>query len=299
LELESVPLAKTSAKLHGEVILECVAVGSPPPTIFWLKNDRPIAEANPTFDSEEMLNGVSPMRNPMFLQSAATSSKSMGFSMSKVKSKLPIRCIRPEDEGKYSCVADNDGRELASSTEVVIEEDDRSLDWKPECEFRLPAQEFIGKKARRGTPAYIHMSEAIHMEVIGNDIVLPCRSGGKPKPRVHWTNTEGQRVALGKKFQMNTMGDLVIKNLSWNEMGEYTCSVENPYGAESSATFLYPLLVSPPFTTLSNFIRQTPSPSSTSFPWIRHPNHHVTGSGSRGRGHGHERGHRGRGVTAT
>jgi hypothetical protein len=35
----------------------------------------------------------------------------------------------------------------------------------------------------------------------------------------------------------------VINNLSWKEMGEYTCRAENELGSDAGATFLYPLLV--------------------------------------------------------
>ena len=44
-----------------------------------------------------------------------------GFVMAKVKSKLPLQCIRPEDEATYTCVADNNGRQVVASTVVVIE----------------------------------------------------------------------------------------------------------------------------------------------------------------------------------
>jgi len=45
----------------------------------------------------------------------------LNFAMSKVKSKLPLRCIRPEDEGEYKCVADNEGRQMVTSTIISIE----------------------------------------------------------------------------------------------------------------------------------------------------------------------------------
>ncbi len=44
-------------------------------------------------------------------------------------------------------------------------------------------------------------------------------------------------------LQITDSGDLFIKNLTWREMGEYTCRVENDYGSDSASTFLYPLLV--------------------------------------------------------
>jgi len=43
--------------------------------------------------------------------------------------------------------------------------------------------------------------------------------------------------------QITESGSLVIRNLTWREMGEYTCRAANEFGSESAATFLYPLLV--------------------------------------------------------
>jgi hypothetical protein len=241
LELETKPPLRISARLHGEVTLECEAVGSPPPLIYWLKNGTPI-DALPSFDSEEMVNGLD-TRDTLLERRSKGNFIPSSFAMSKIKSKLPLRCIRPEEEAVYTCVADNFGHQLKAETTVVIEEDDPSESWRPECEFRLPTSYVQHKKlTRKGTKAYVHVAESLHMEAIGKDIILPCRGGGKPKPRISWTGADGQSVVSGKKFQLNTKGDLIIKNLSWSEMGEYSCLVENQFGYEVASTFLYPLL---------------------------------------------------------
>jgi len=39
-------------------------------------------------------------------------------------------------------------------------------------------------------------------------------------------------------------GDLVIRKVSWGEMGEFTCVAANPLGTDTQSTFLYPLAVS-------------------------------------------------------
>jgi len=241
LELEVVPPRRISARLHSEVVLECEAVGSPPPLIYWMKDGVPL-NTLVSLDSEEMTNGLD-TRDSLLERRSKGNFIPSSFAMSKIKSKLPLRCIRPEEEGEYSCVADNFGRQLVAKTTVAIEEDDTSESWRPECEFRLPASYVLQKKpTRKGTKAYVHVAESLHMEAIGKDIILPCRGGGKPKPKISWTGADGQQIVAGKKFQLNTKGDLIIKNLSWGEMGEYSCLVENPFGYEVASTFLYPLL---------------------------------------------------------
>jgi len=42
LELEGIPPSRVPVKLYGDLTLECQAVGSPPPMIYWLKNGKPL-----------------------------------------------------------------------------------------------------------------------------------------------------------------------------------------------------------------------------------------------------------------
>lgn len=46
---------------------------------------------------------------------------SRDFSMANVKAKLPLKCLRPIDQGEYTCVAENDGRQLMATTVVTID----------------------------------------------------------------------------------------------------------------------------------------------------------------------------------
>lgn len=119
IELESVPPTKISAKLHGEVVLECEAVGSPPPLIYWLKDGKPLDHLV-TFDSEEMMNGLD-TRDSLLERRSEGNFVPSNFAMAKIKSKLPLRCIRPEEEGQYSCVADNLRQQVLATTTVAIE----------------------------------------------------------------------------------------------------------------------------------------------------------------------------------
>ncbi|CAG7658800.1 unnamed protein product [Allacma fusca] len=237
LELEGIPPSRVPVRLHSDLTLECQAVGSPPPMIYWLKNGKPIDNQAASFSSEELANQVDRESNGI----AYSVGEKSGFVMAKTKSKLPLRCIRPEDEAQYTCVADNDGRQLIASTVVVIEEDDPSGEMRPECEYKLAMFAF-NKKVKRGTPAFILASETLHMESIGSDVVLPCRGAGRPRPKITWIDAEGQRIVSGKKFQVNSNGNLLIRNLSWNEMGEYSCVAENSFGNDLASTFLYPLM---------------------------------------------------------
>jgi len=60
------------------------------------------------------------------------------------------------------------------------------------------------KKGKRGVGALILSHETLHMEAIGNTVVLPCRVSGRPRPEVTWLDPEGKPVLVGKKFQVRS-----------------------------------------------------------------------------------------------
>jgi immunoglobulin I-set domain protein len=45
------------------------------------------------------------------------------------------------------------------------------------------------------------------METIGNDIILTCRAGGRPKPTITWMDYEGNEIVNGKKFWVNCISN--------------------------------------------------------------------------------------------
>lgn len=46
--------------------------------------------------------------------------------------------------------------------------------------------------------------EYLRMETIGNDAMLTCQAGGKPRPRISWVDFEGRPIPTGgKKFKVS------------------------------------------------------------------------------------------------
>lgn len=43
--------------------------------------------------------------------------------------------------------------------------------------------------------------------------------------------------------QVLSNGDLLIRNISWKDMGSYTCSCTNDTGVDEISTFLYPVSI--------------------------------------------------------
>ena len=82
------------------------------------------------------------------------------------------------------------------------------------------------------------------LEVIGSEVQLFCRSTGFPKPVVTWIGPDGMPITtFDDRFKVTNGGDLWIKDLSWSDMGSYTCIASNPSGDDHSMTFLYPTMV--------------------------------------------------------
>lgn len=82
------------------------------------------------------------------------------------------------------------------------------------------------------------------LEMIGTDVQLFCRSSGIPKPVTSWIGPDDNPIINGEKYQILENGDLLIKDLSWDDMGNYYCTSSNQHGNDKISMFLYPTLVS-------------------------------------------------------
>lgn len=82
------------------------------------------------------------------------------------------------------------------------------------------------------------------LELIGSDVRLFCRSQGFPKPSVTWLGPDGKILTSADKTNVLENGDLIIRDLSWSDMGGYQCVAANEDGEDQSTTFVYPILVS-------------------------------------------------------
>lgn len=77
----------------------------------------------------------------------------------------------------------------------------------------------------------------------GNDVILPCKSVGNPKPTLIWIDPNGRVIDNDDRFTILPDGELKIKSIIWADMGIYTCVVKNSVGDDTVETFLYPLKV--------------------------------------------------------
>lgn len=71
---------------------------------------------------------------------------------------------------------------------------------------------------------------------------LFCRAEGYPKPSCAWRYSElGETIKDDEMHKLLPNGDLLINEISWNNMGDYYCACENEAGVDEVSTFLYPV----------------------------------------------------------
>ncbi|XP_022243949.1 Down syndrome cell adhesion molecule-like protein Dscam2 isoform X2 [Limulus polyphemus] len=66
----------------------------------------------------------------------------------------------------------------------------------------------------------------------GSSLVLPCQAVGIPAPKKKWSFRGRPVVEGGHRVRILVNGSLYIPNIQDNDFGNYTCHVENSYGAD-------------------------------------------------------------------
>ncbi|KAJ8705893.1 hypothetical protein PYW07_010670 [Mythimna separata] len=196
------PLA-TYAHNSGEVLeLTCDAVGAPAPSVHWFKNDAPVYEYD--VESNELIDG-----NPS--------------SLARVISTLLVTRTRGQDV--YTCLV-TAGSKTARATTLVYSTDGSTL---------------LSERAKLyPLEPRIVVTYEMYVDTIGNNIVLPCRVKGHPKPHVTWRDNKGVVIRKDSRMKVLRSGELVISSLRWGDMGEFSCQATNVFGSQLAKTFVYP-----------------------------------------------------------
>ena len=110
----------------------------------------------------------------------------------------------------------------------------------------------------------------MYFQTTGGNALLTCRSAGPHE--IFWIGPNGKPLDIkGKKYQvrdlvlvshlninfaiwyhfillntslhlqMTSQGDLIVRNLSFEDMGNFQCLVKNIHGSDMIETFVYPL----------------------------------------------------------
>lgn len=184
--------------------LTCEAMGSPAPSIQWLRDHVPVAE----YDHQS---------NELF-----PSSSSVGRAVSTLIVKPTDQLVRT-----YTCSASAGQHSARAATRVYTHEPNSDLSERYKL---LPFE-----------PKIVSSYKA-YLDNIGKMAVLPCRVKGHPRPRVVWRDNNGE-VVRKKNARMRVFrsGELQISRLAWADMGDFTCTATNHFGTATAKTFVYPV----------------------------------------------------------
>lgn len=198
---KTVPPSRTDIRRSGEITLSCSATGSPAPSLAWYKDGL----FTPHLDLQE--------------------AEEEGSSLGETIAKLRIPCMSEKEVGQYEC------RARAGKQEISVVSDVKMADWTGE-----------GLCMETGAPQIAVWSPTLMVEE-GHSALLRCRAmkGDLGQVKVVWRDGEGKELGNGERHSISPNGDLLVRKISFLDMGTYTCNLSNNSGDDSISTFLYPL----------------------------------------------------------
>jgi len=201
LRWKTVAPARVDVRASGQVVLTCTATGSPAPAVAWYKDG--LFTAHPELADDQRVEHA---------------------SLGETVAKLRLSCASKETVGNYECRARSGEQELSAVTKVEL------ADWSSGdlC-------------SEAGTPEVAAWSPTLMVEE-GTDAVLRCRAmSNEDNITTTWLNDKGEEVGKGERHSVTSSGDLVVRDVSFADMGTYTCRLTNKMGSDQVDTFLYPL----------------------------------------------------------
>ena len=89
-------------------------------------------------------------------------------------------------------------------------------------------------------PPKIFQWMGTYLQNIGSDAHIICRAEGHHN--TVWIGPDGEIIQgrSGSKFTVLGNGDLLIKKLTFDDMGMFKCIVSNEHGEDFAETFVYP-----------------------------------------------------------
>lgn len=193
-------------KLHAvpaanTVRFRCAAAGNPIPTIHWLKNGK-------EFKGEHRIGGIK-LRHQQW--------------------SLVMESVVPSDRGNYTCVVENKYGRITHTYQLDVLE--RSPH-RPILQVGLPANQTV---------------------VVGNDAEFHCKVFSDAQPHIQWlkhVEVNGSKVGVDgtpyvmvlKTAGINTTDKeieiLYLRNVTFEDAGEYTCLAGNSIGYSHHSAWL-------------------------------------------------------------
>ncbi|XP_049618238.1 fibroblast growth factor receptor 1-A isoform X2 [Syngnathus scovelli] len=207
-KLHAVPASKT-------VRFRCQASGNPTPTLKWYKNGK-------EFKKDHRIGGFK------FKQGSSSQDISNSVVRDHVWT-IIMESVVPSDKGNYTCVVENQYGSINHTYQLDVVE-------------RSPHRPIL----QAGLPAN-------RTAVVGSDVEFECKVFSDPQPHIQWLKhieVNGSRVGADglpyvrilKTAGLNTtdkeMEVLQLRNVSFDDAGEYTCLAGNSIGFSHHSAWL-------------------------------------------------------------
>uniref|UniRef100_A0A8C0B0W7 Myosin light chain kinase, smooth muscle n=1 Tax=Buteo japonicus TaxID=224669 RepID=A0A8C0B0W7_9AVES len=169
-----------------DFVLQCCVGGVPLPQITWLLNDQPIQYAHSTFE-----DGVA---------------------------KLTVQDALPEDDGIYTCLAENNTGQASCSAQVT--------------KSSKKAESAQAAKLNK-TFAPIFLKGLTDLKVMdGSQVIMTVEVSANPPPEIIWLHN-GKEIQETEDFHFEKKGNeysLYIQEVFPEDTGKYTCEAWNELG---------------------------------------------------------------------
>lgn len=187
----------------GRVELDCTVSGSPVPQAHW----------TPGIQFNQITVGPNEFEDTGEFQ-----------GIGKVTVRHVIDCVQPHHQGVYTCIGQA-GEQIIASDPVAISVEGRAV----QC----------SKSKTR-----ITKWSPIISQLMGSTVVIPCTVTSNTLYNQYWEDNLNNVIntKIDPRRKLGPEGELILNNLSWSDMGEYTCVVENAANRDTTSTFLYPML---------------------------------------------------------
>ncbi|XP_006259476.3 myosin light chain kinase, smooth muscle isoform X1 [Alligator mississippiensis] len=173
-----------------DFVLQCSVEGIPMPQITWLLNDQPIQYAHSTFEE-----GVA---------------------------KLTVQDALPEDDGIYTCLAENSAGRASCSAQVIVKEKKSSTKVEGTQAIQ-PNKNF----------APVFLKGLTDLKVMdGSQVIMTVEVSANPPPEIIWLHN-GKEIQETEDFHFEKKGNeysLYIQEVFPEDTGKYTCEAWNDLG---------------------------------------------------------------------
>ncbi|XP_068150112.1 neural/ectodermal development factor IMP-L2 isoform X1 [Drosophila tropicalis] len=206
LKFTNTPPTKMQQSPGTIVEIACEMMGSQVPTIQWIVGHMPLSE-------------IDNLESNRVMESAPS-------AIVRVRSVHIIDHVLSEPR-IYTCIGRTGSKTIYASTVVH----------PPHTSVGVREKQFAGPQKPR-----IIYTEKTHLDLVGSNVLLPCKVHSRPRSEIIWENNENNVIKQSHRFKVLPTGELLISDLKWEDMGNYKCIARNAVGRDFADTFVYPVL---------------------------------------------------------